>query len=439
MLPLRTLLVALILSTAACADAQETCWSSADATDDSLGTTYRPVTVSPPGEYGGSCGAGRWVGLVDTGRSYGTPADIPHVWTLTRHFDLTAEQAASSDVVIRYMADDAVSIRLNGSGIAGCTAGMSGGGECFFGGCMESAVDPAVLRAGTNTLTVQVTDAEWGWTAVNYEICIRPRPATATPTPTRTPIPREGAWRCLHSGDGGDPAEVRVDLPMPPCGNGEWVSHAADGLVPPGLAGTFTLTYHRNLFIPSGTLSDIKFWMTDTGDDAVTMLVNGLPVESCGGVGLPACYDGGCRVREGGNAAFAGAFREGDNDITVVVRDVHGLAIAAAWELCAWVPVRSPGADSFEVSRNVFRPGVDSPDVFARVVLRSKGRYHLNVYNSAGELVRVLRKGQSAGPVREDVPWDGRNGKGEAVASGVYVFHLESRFTAANRKIILVR
>lgn len=58
-------------------------------------------------------------------------------------------------------------------------------------------------------------------------------------------------------------------------------------------------------------------------------------------------------------------------------------------------------------------------------------RTRISVYNAAGELVRNIQNRMS---------WDGRNERGEQVASGVYVFVLEDeQGTVARGKILLIR
>jgi len=58
--------------------------------------------------------------------------------------------------------------------------------------------------------------------------------------------------------------------------------------------------------------------------------------------------------------------------------------------------------------------------------LSNPGRYSLKIYNSAGELVKVLQDLESKWPVEDDVPWDGKNMKGDLVAAGVYIVYFES-------------
>ena len=66
------------------------------------------------------------------------------------------------------------------------------------------------------------------------------------------------------------------------------------------------------------------------------------------------------------------------------------------------------------------------------------GKYSLKIYNSAGELVRVLQQLDSRWPVEDDVPWDGKNMNGEWVASGVYVVYFQSMLYVKIAKVIVL-
>ena len=62
----------------------------------------------------------------------------------------------------------------------------------------------------------------------------------------------------------------------------------------------------------------------------------------------------------------------------------------------------------------------------------------LGIYNLAGQLVRLLQPAsQRAGEHR--LSWDGRDGQGREVASGVYVYRLEVGAQAAHRRMLLLR
>jgi flagellar hook assembly protein FlgD len=60
------------------------------------------------------------------------------------------------------------------------------------------------------------------------------------------------------------------------------------------------------------------------------------------------------------------------------------------------------------------------------------------VYDVSGALVKTLVSGAVAGG-RHEVRWDGRNERGEAVASGIYFAQLNSGGYKAARKMILLR
>ena len=62
----------------------------------------------------------------------------------------------------------------------------------------------------------------------------------------------------------------------------------------------------------------------------------------------------------------------------------------------------------------------------------------LVIYNLAGQPVRVLRLGYVVEGGAYTVVWDGRNERDEEVASGVYVYRLETeRFTLGRRMVLL--
>ena len=62
----------------------------------------------------------------------------------------------------------------------------------------------------------------------------------------------------------------------------------------------------------------------------------------------------------------------------------------------------------------------------------------LAVYNTSGQLVRVLSDGaRSAG--RFDVAWNGRNDNGQALASGVYIYRLSTGSRVFTKRMTLIR
>jgi len=85
----------------------------------------------------------------------------------------------------------------------------------------------------------------------------------------------------------------------------------------------------------------------------------------------------------------------------------------------------------------VFNPESGVPFLIHYVV-QDPGKYSLKVYNSAGELVRVLQNLESQFPVEDTVQWDGKNMYGEKVAAGVYVVYFESSRYVRIAKVLVL-
>lgn len=63
----------------------------------------------------------------------------------------------------------------------------------------------------------------------------------------------------------------------------------------------------------------------------------------------------------------------------------------------------------------------------------------LAIYDVAGRRVRTLVRGRVAGGIRHRVLWDGRDEHGVRLASGVYLYRLQSPAYNSTRKLVLVR
>jgi flagellar hook assembly protein FlgD len=95
--------------------------------------------------------------------------------------------------------------------------------------------------------------------------------------------------------------------------------------------------------------------------------------------------------------------------------------------------------DDFWVSRNVYRPGVDQPPVYVKVHLSQAGVCSLKIYNSAGELVRVLLDEPLQYGTYRDINWDGLNKYNAPVASGVYVIYYTTRYQTRMARLLILR
>jgi subtilisin-like proprotein convertase family protein len=165
----------------------------------------------------------------------------------------------------------------------------------------------------------------------------------------------------------------------------------------------------------------------------------------------------------GSNSNIVGWY---DNDLAVdgpgSLSDLVGEGSAGDWEL--WVSDNagvdvgvlnewcvhilggvSTGVDEGElgeVPRECVLVGA-SPNPFNPVTkveygLPSAGRVSVRVYNVAGKLVRVLEDGEQEAGYHAAV-WDGRDERGESVASGVYFARMEAEGFEASTKMVLMK
>ncbi|MEK7287126.1 MAG: FlgD immunoglobulin-like domain containing protein, partial [Elusimicrobiota bacterium] len=91
----------------------------------------------------------------------------------------------------------------------------------------------------------------------------------------------------------------------------------------------------------------------------------------------------------------------------------------------------------FAAFNNIFSP-IKSQKATLQYAGLGAGRYRLAIYTANGDLVKVLvDRSEDAGITSID--WDGKNGSGETVASGVYLAHLEGPGISKTQKIVVVK
>jgi hypothetical protein len=73
-----------------------------------------------------------------------------------------------------------------------------------------------------------------------------------------------------------------------------------------------------------------------------------------------------------------------------------------------------------------------------RYDLPARGPVALTVHSVDGRVVRTLAAGE-AGPGPVEVVWDGRDGSGERVASGLYFARLEACGVARSEKVVVLK
>jgi flagellar hook assembly protein FlgD len=83
-------------------------------------------------------------------------------------------------------------------------------------------------------------------------------------------------------------------------------------------------------------------------------------------------------------------------------------------------------------------PNPFNPTTRISFALPTEGNVQLAIYDARGTLVRVLID-KSFPSGHHDVVWDGRDGKGSPVSSGVYLCRLEHEADFRTRKIVLIK
>jgi hypothetical protein len=83
-------------------------------------------------------------------------------------------------------------------------------------------------------------------------------------------------------------------------------------------------------------------------------------------------------------------------------------------------------------------PNPFNPETTIRYGVPQKGHVKLSVFNILGQQIRILvEKNQLPGYY--EVIWDGCDGMGNRVASGVYIYRLEACAKIATRKMVVLK
>ena len=88
-------------------------------------------------------------------------------------------------------------------------------------------------------------------------------------------------------------------------------------------------------------------------------------------------------------------------------------------------------------------PNPFNPETWIPYRLAEDAFVTLTIYNGAGQVVRTLDVGHQIAAAYENrskaIYWDGKNGFGEGVASGVYFYHLSAGDYSATRKMVILK
>ena len=88
-------------------------------------------------------------------------------------------------------------------------------------------------------------------------------------------------------------------------------------------------------------------------------------------------------------------------------------------------------------------PNPFNPETWIPYRLAEDAFVTLTIYDTAGQVVRTLDVGHRIAAAYESqskaIHWDGRNGLGEQVASGVYFYHLSAGDYSATRRMVILK
>ena len=92
--------------------------------------------------------------------------------------------------------------------------------------------------------------------------------------------------------------------------------------------------------------------------------------------------------------------------------------------------------EAFNLAQN--KPNPFNPSTTIAYAIPSQSHVRLAIFNLLGqEVVRLVNQTQAPG--HYTVTWDGRNNKGQAVASGLYVYHLEAADFSESKRMTLLK
>lgn len=124
----------------------------------------------------------------------------------------------------------------------------------------------------------------------------------------------------------------------------------------------------------------------------------------------------------GGEISYRLSVRQGDSDWEEVGRQTVSLTPATDW-----LRLRLAAA-----------PNPANPRTTIELWLPQAGAVELSVYDVRGrQVARLLSGVQPAG--RVEVAWDGRDGRGRKIASGVYLVQVRREEGVATERVALVR
>jgi len=141
-----------------------------------------------------------------------------------------------------------------------------------------------------------------------------------------------------------------------------------------------------------------------------------------------------CRLEEGRWRALTTYYDQSREAYTAVSETLGSFALLSGMGASAATLPRS-----FALAQNAPNPFNPSTTISYRVPEDlSDGRVEIKVFNLRGALVRTLVD-RSHAPGVYAVEWNGRDGAGQDLPSGVYFYRLKAGAAAISRKMVLIR
>ncbi|HEU4365260.1 MAG TPA: FlgD immunoglobulin-like domain containing protein [Candidatus Krumholzibacteria bacterium] len=162
--------------------------------------------------------------------------------------------------------------------------------------------------------------------------------------------------------------------------------------------------------------------------------------------GAPAGTNGGVlsNTRVNGNGATVGVLLSGFSFVYIADDEANGVSDRAEHlhDVITWLGnVVNPATDApraYRTSLSQNYPNPFNPQTAIGFSLKERGRVQLSIYDVSGALVRELVNEDRDRGSHSEV-WDGRDGRGNALASGVYFYRLQTADATFSRKMVLLK
>ncbi|MHB9028899.1 MAG: FlgD immunoglobulin-like domain containing protein [Candidatus Latescibacterota bacterium] len=179
--------------------------------------------------------------------------------------------------------------------------------------------------------------------------------------------------------------------------------------------------FHNNLVFhiddPASVDSLVSSWQTDL---FVSPIICGISSK-----GKVAVHTYHYNSQGNDTALFSVVTKEAAKRISLLETSVHD-----SGESVAEIP------NTFILHQNT--PNPFNPSTTISFTLPEPGAASLSIYSITGQKIRTLVSGQISGGAHS-VVWDGRDERGKAVSSGVYLSRLEAGGKAEARRMLLIR